>query len=250
MNKFNDLKKEEIILSIKSSKSLCGVLKSLSCHTNSSNLNKLRKFIEDEKIETTHFNEKRKTKKDYEKNPNKCKFCGKELPFDKRDNLFCDHSCAAKYNNSKGVKRHFSKFCLNCGKEFKKTQKASFCNNTCYAEYNRKNYIERWKKGEESGVVGGSEISQILRDYLINEANNSCEVCGWSQVNPYTGRVPLQIHHIDGDCTNNTRENLQVLCPNCHSLTQNFGSRNKKSSRRDKRCKYYFQQLNNNKESE
>ena len=37
-------------------------------------------------------------------------------------------------------------------------------------------------------------------------------------------RIPLEIHHIDGDCTNNKMENLQLLCPNCHSLTSNFGS--------------------------
>lgn len=30
---------------------------------------------------------------------------------------------------------------------------------------------------------------------------------------------------------NNKEENLQLLCPNCHSLTENFGSSNKNSSR-------------------
>ena len=39
------------------------------------------------------------------------------------------------------------------------------------------------------------------------------------------------MHHIDGDCTNNKMENLQLLCPNCHSLTSNFGSLNKNSKR-------------------
>lgn len=49
---------------------------------------------------------------------------------------------------------------------------------------------------------------------------------GWGEVNPYTNLVPLQIHHVDGNSTNNKEENLEVLCPNCHSLTENFGSRN------------------------
>ena len=35
------------------------------------------------------------------------------------------------------------------------------------------------------------------------------------------------MHHIDGDCTNNKIENLQLLCPNCHSLTSNLGILNK-----------------------
>lgn len=39
------------------------------------------------------------------------------------------------------------------------------------------------------------------------------------------------MHHIDGDCTNNKIENLQLLCPNCHSLASKFGSLNKNSKR-------------------
>lgn len=47
----------------------------------------------------------------------------------------------------------------------------------------------------------------------------------------YTNSIPLEVHHIDGDCTNSFEENLQLLCPNCHSLTDNFGSLNKESKR-------------------
>lgn len=37
------------------------------------------------------------------------------------------------------------------------------------------------------------------------------------------------MHHIDGDNTNHTLENLQILCPNCHAQTENFrGKKNKK----------------------
>ena len=46
-------------------------------------------------------------------------------------------------------------------------------------------------------------------------------------INPYTGLSILQIHHIDGDATNNKEQNLQVLCPNHHAMTEHFGSRNK-----------------------
>lgn len=47
-----------------------------------------------------------------------------------------------------------------------------------------------------------------------------CECCGLSN---WMGReIRLQIHHIDGNHTNNRLENIQVLCPNCHSQTNNF----------------------------
>ena len=63
------------------------------------------------------------------------------------------------------------------------------------------------------------------------EKNNcKCEKCGWGETNEFTGNIPLQVHHIDGDCKNNREENLQLLCPNCHSLTENFGSRNKNAT--------------------
>ncbi len=71
---------------------------------------------------------------------------------------------------------------------------------------------------------------------MINERGGKCEECGWHETNKYTGKVPLQIHHIDGDCTNNSLDNLKVLCPNCHTLTDNYGSRNKNACK--ERTKY------------
>ena len=38
--------------------------------------------------------------------------------------------------------------------------------------------------------------------------------------------INLELHHIDGDKSNNNLNNLQLLCPNCHSYTDNFGSKN------------------------
>lgn len=70
------------------------------------------------------------------------------------------------------------------------------------------------------------ELLPIIRTYLFEKYHSKCQICGWDEINPFTGRVPLQIHHIDGDSCNNREENLQLLCPNCHSLTENFGSRN------------------------
>ena len=51
-------------------------------------------------------------------------------------------------------------------------------------------------------------------------------------MNPTTNKIPLEIHHIDGDYENNKLENLQVLCPNCHSLTPNFKALNNSERQR------------------
>ena len=62
---------------------------------------------------------------------------------------------------------------------------------------------------------------------MFEKHDFKCEKCGWNEINEYSGLVPLEIHHIDGDFKNNREENLQVLCPNCHSLTPNYKSLNK-----------------------
>ena len=131
-------------------------------------------------------------------------------------------------------------YCLNCGKEmpYRRNTKNKFCDNTCQQEYEYKQYIERWKNGEENGTKGEYGLSKNIRRYLLDKVGHKCEICGWNKENHYTHTIPLEIHHIDGDYTNNNEENLQVLCPNCHSLTETHKSHNKKG--RIGRKRYYI----------
>ena len=164
------------------------------------------------------------------KKPNHCLYCDKEISGKERyRKRFCNRSCANKYNNTL---KKVTKRCLACGKEI--TPSATFCNNTCYANFKYKEYIKNWKEGKESGMSGSDGIASRLRRYLLEKANYTCEIpgCGCNFINPYTNLSILQIHHIDGDATNNKEENLQVLCPNHHAMTEHFGSRNKNSTRR------------------
>jgi 5-methylcytosine-specific restriction endonuclease McrA len=59
--------------------------------------------------------------------------------------------------------------------------------------------------------------SHNLKLKLIEEGykKHQCEICLNSE---WMGLpIPLELHHIDGDHTNNRLENLQVLCPTCHA---------------------------------
>ena len=119
--------------------------------------------------------------------------------------------------------------CRNCGKEFilYRGTKGIYCCHECQQEYQYKEWVKKWKKGEETGLSGKYWLSDRLRRYMLEKNDCKCEKCGYNTVNPYTGKPILQIHHIDGNCLNNKEENLQLLCPNYHCLTENFGSRNK-----------------------
>lgn len=140
-------------------------------------------------------------------------------------------------------KEHFNKnvrkkivYCLYCGKILNHNNK-KYCDNKCQNEYEYKQYIERWKRGEENGIVGKADISNHIKRYLFEKHNNKCEKCNWDEKNPYTENIPLQVHHIDGDALNNKEDNLQLLCPNCHSLTENYGNIGNRTSKRSFRRK-------------
>lgn len=53
---------------------------------------------------------------------------------------------------------------------------------------------------------------------------NRCETCGLTE---WMGQpLSVALHHINGDRLDNRLENLQLLCPNCHSQTDTFAGRN------------------------
>ena len=103
--------------------------------------------------------------------------------------------------------------CKNCQTEFNYTPSQSggiYCSNKCQGEYT---ILKRFVKG--------SKWNQRMRNYLIEHRDYRCGECG---ITEYNGKpITLQIDHKDGDRKNNTFENLQFLCPNCHSQTDTWG---------------------------
>lgn len=80
----------------------------------------------------------------------------------------------------------------------------------------------------EQYILNSNVSSSILRDKLIREGirEKKCERCGLSSW--LDEEISLELHHIDGNHYNNNFDNLQILCPNCHSLTQNFRNKSNK----------------------
>ena len=210
-----------------------------------------------------------------------CLYCGKEITGKGRSRKkFCNQSCAASYNNTgrkqslesrikrsrtlqrrnpnfNGVYKEIDEyqhnnyenfdnekeyFCLNCGKKIEKTyrNKANkFCSNKCQGEYTRKKSIEKWKNGET--IISPEKLPSYVKNYLFEKNNYKCEECGFEGYNKFTNNTILQIHHKDGDSSNNTEENLQVLCPNCHAMTDTYGNcGRRKSSRARYDSKTYY----------
>lgn len=163
-----------------------------------------------------------------------CPSCDARIPYEKRGNRFCSHSCAASYNNL-GVRRHGKPkeargACVFCGNSLRKGQ-TKYCSSPCMKEYRHKKYIRHWLAGDIDGIVSNG-ISTHIRRYLFEERGQACEICGWSQASQFTGNIPVEIHHKDGNWMNNRLTNLQIICPNCHSLTGTYKNLNKSTRKR------------------
>lgn len=57
------------------------------------------------------------------------------------------------------------------------------------------------------------QVPKQLADRILVKSRHTCCIC-------HTGRVTAQIHHADGDPSNNDEENLIPLCPNCHARAE------------------------------
>ena len=77
----------------------------------------------------------------------------------------------------------------------------------------RKSAVEYMK----NDIVTSSKLRlKLIQDGLKQK---ECELC---KISIWLGKeIPLELHHIDGNRFNNKINNLQILCPNCHSLTPN-----------------------------
>ncbi len=80
-----------------------------------------------------------------------------------------------------------------------------------------------WSKGQKLKDWKDYTRFNSVKRNLINLRGNKCERCGltmWFDV-----PIKIEAHHIDGDRTNNSEDNIILLCCNCHSQTNHWRSK-------------------------
>jgi hypothetical protein len=69
--------------------------------------------------------------------------------------------------------------------------------------------------------------SNAIKKRLLKDKvhKHKCDCCGLTK---WLKRpIPLELHHINGKRDDNRIENIELLCPNCHALTDNYRGKNK-----------------------
>lgn len=224
----------------------------------------LKRNIDYNKIATEFKNNLRA---EYFNNPTLCKNCGKPLSWENQNNKYCCISCANKdINKNKRKIKEYSDtpsvnndnineedntephFCLTCGKELNNSGRGLFCDSKCQGIYRHKQAYEEFLNNNDKYCNGGYTPKSFKKDFL-EEQGNICAICGCS---PEHNGKPLTfvLDHIDGNASNNKRENLRMICPNCDSQLDTFKSKNKNSTRRNYWKEKILRSISNNKDSD
>lgn len=132
--------------------------------------------------------------------------------------IFCSRSCAnsrvftveANLKRANSNKAYFSNEDIN-------KKKDRFLKVSATAKQKRKEKIQ-------------TELFDFLsitlkRERILAEQNFKCNICNMKML--WNGKLLLfQLDHISGDRQNESRENLQLICPNCHSQTDTYCGKN------------------------
>ena len=191
-----------------------------------------------------------------ERNKKYCKNCNKIL---KNQKKFCSSSCSATFNNLgtkkteitkekisntlknknvkvddkhikiKKTKDRLNNFCLNCNKQIKNNKK--YCSNKCSSEKMHNDSYNYFLLNPIEFNRGNYTPKFFKKNFLI-EQDFKCKICGMNNI-WNNNELVFVLDHIDGDSSNNKRENLRLICPNCDSQTATFKSKNKNSTRRN-----------------
>lgn len=125
--------------------------------------------------------------------------------------------------------------CLQCKQESTcDWTNAIYCCKQCAADHKYDKIIAEWKMTGKTTRVSGT--AGWLRRYFFKKQSGKCAGCSndtWRDA-----PITLELEHKDGNSDNNVEDNLELLCPNCHSQSPTYKAKNKGNGRHYRRQLY------------
>lgn len=150
----------------------------------------------------------------YESEAKCCKQCLGRISYEGRRNDFCSRLCSALHSNL--ARGRSLRVCKSCnGPLLKRGGSRIYCDGC---------HTVRWSSMRVSSLEE-ARSDLVRKRILIEDRGRHCEVCAkdtWM-----SQPIPIELDHIDGNSDNNIRENLRLLCPNCHAQTSTYKAKNK-----------------------
>lgn len=141
---------------------------------------------------------------------------------------FCSRSCSNSRIRTDEIKRKISDTLKDTMHLRRWPSKDS------WSEERRENFKKAIEKCKETWLTKlmTKDFAKLGHDSASKrvklEQNGRCNKCG---IDEWLGeKITLELEHKDGNNSNNSRENLEALCPNCHSQTSTWRGRNKQSN--------------------
>jgi len=131
-----------------------------------------------------------------------CEKCNNEHDGSYASGRFCNKSCAKGFSNFK------TRVCKIC----------------CVSFVGKMSYISHMKVHSSPLSWENVKCDGTRKKRLIEERGYKCEICKlekWLEK-----QIPLELDHIDGHPEHNEKDNLRLICPNCHAQTEHYRGRN------------------------
>lgn len=207
-------------------------------------------------------------KAQYEKNPKLCKQCGKPiswLDYSRLQKVFCDSSCAASYTNKRRERKkwastpltrkedenHIKCYCSQCGDYIGvllANKPRKICDSCLSLKRGQRDQaFEQWRRGEDPPSFSYNTPSlkgelthtakKRIKEFLLEENDHKCAICGCSDM---WNNSPLTfiLDHINGDWSDQRKENLRLICPNCNSQLETTKSKKVGTGRLSRRLEW------------
>jgi len=181
-----------------------------------------------------------------------CQQCTESITHLPKANKFCGHSCAASYNNIRKAPRKLTtkavktvtinkdtklvykikdhRECLQCDETLVRRGQSTYCSLQCQADHKFALRLSHWL---ETGLASGNPQ---LRKFITHLDGYKCACCGLSEWN--NKPITLEVEHIDGNSEDDCRDNVCLICPNCHSQTDTYKGKNRGNGRHSRSQRY------------